>query len=217
QIRRGLDRGFKPELALDGTGGTYFLRDAARQRAAVFKPQDEEPFAPNNPRSAMQGGFGNTAVSMRPGIEAGESYIREVAAFLLDKHHLHGVPATTLVEAKHPAFCYWDHKEKPKLGSFQEFVRHDMVVEDISNSRLSAREVQKIALLDMRILNRDRNSVNILVRTRRHRSSSCDGKASCGGSGRHNRHNSSHGDLSMTVGAVGNGGGGGGSRGAGWA
>lgn len=44
-----------------------------------------------------------------------------------DERHLHGVPATTLVEAKHPAFCYWDHKERLKLGSFQEFVRHDMV------------------------------------------------------------------------------------------
>lgn len=44
-----------------------------------------------------------------------------------DDRHLHGVPATTLVEAKHTAFCYWDHKERVKLGSFQEFVRHDMV------------------------------------------------------------------------------------------
>lgn len=47
--------------------------------------------------------------------------------WLQDDLHLHGVPATTLVEAKHPAFCYWDHKERKKLGSFQEFVRHDMV------------------------------------------------------------------------------------------
>ena len=50
QAKRGLDRGFKPELTLEGTGGTYFLQDAARQKVAVFKPQDEEPFAPNNPR-----------------------------------------------------------------------------------------------------------------------------------------------------------------------
>lgn len=49
-MKRGLDRGFKPELTLEGTGGTYFLQDAARQKVAVFKPQDEEPFAPNNPR-----------------------------------------------------------------------------------------------------------------------------------------------------------------------
>lgn len=31
----------------------------------------------------MQGGLGGGTVSMRPGIDAGESYVREVAAFLL--------------------------------------------------------------------------------------------------------------------------------------
>ncbi|CBJ31008.1 Phosphatidylinositol 3-and 4-kinase family protein [Ectocarpus siliculosus] len=193
QVKRGLDRGFKPELTLEGTGGTYFLQDAARQKVAVFKPQDEEPFAPNNPREAMQGGLGGGTVSMRPGIGAGESYVREVAAYILDDRNLHGVPPTTLVEAKHPAFCYWDHKERKKLGSFQEFVRHDMVVEDISPSRLTRREVQKIALLDMRILNRDRNSVNILVRSRPRRSCSFSERirGGGGGDGSHSRYGSS--------------------------
>ncbi|CAN0545813.1 unnamed protein product, partial [Laminaria digitata] len=68
------------------------------------------------------------------------------------------------------------------------------VVEDISPSRLTPREVQKIALLDMRILNRDRNSVNILVRSRPRRSCSFsdrnrqgsggEGGAEAGGGGR---------------------------------
>ena len=31
----------------------------------------------------MQGGLGGGAVSMRPGIDAGESYVREVAAYIL--------------------------------------------------------------------------------------------------------------------------------------
>lgn len=34
-------------------------------------------------REAMQGGFGGGTVSMRPGIDAGECYVREVAAYLL--------------------------------------------------------------------------------------------------------------------------------------
>lgn len=55
-----------------------------------------------------------------------------------DDLHLHGVPATTLVEAKHPAFCYWDHKERKKLGSFQEFVRHDMVSKHTERPRNSS-------------------------------------------------------------------------------
>ena len=31
----------------------------------------------------MQGGLGGGTVSMRPGIDAGESYVREVAAYIL--------------------------------------------------------------------------------------------------------------------------------------
>lgn len=57
-----------------------------------------------------------------------------------------------------------DGKETIKVGSFQEFVRHDAVVEDLSPSLFSRHEVQKIAVLDIRLLNSDRNGGNILVR-----------------------------------------------------
>lgn len=81
------------------------------------------------------------------------------------------------------------------------------VVEDISPSRLTHREVQKIALLDMRILNRDRNSVNILVRSRPRRSSSFSDRSrgSVGGSGsaRHVRHGSSDSNISLSMSASG--------------
>jgi len=53
-----------------------------------------------------------------------------------------------------------------KIGSFQEFVRHDAIVEDLSPSLFSKKQVQKIALLDLRLLNSDRNGGNILVRKR---------------------------------------------------
>jgi Phosphatidylinositol 3- and 4-kinase len=43
-------------------------------------------------------------------------------------------------------------------------VLHSEVVADISPSRLGARQVHKIAILDMRLLNGDRNDANILVR-----------------------------------------------------
>ena len=39
-----------PELALYGTGGTYFLKDCYKWNLLVFKPEDEEPFAEHNPR-----------------------------------------------------------------------------------------------------------------------------------------------------------------------
>ena len=49
-VRNGFSVGINPELSLYGTGGTYFLNDRYRWNLLVFKPEDEEPFAENNPR-----------------------------------------------------------------------------------------------------------------------------------------------------------------------
>lgn len=46
-----------PKLTLDGTGGTYELRSTQGKVVALFKPIDEEAFAPNNPRGHI-GHFG---------------------------------------------------------------------------------------------------------------------------------------------------------------
>eukprot|EP01083_Nonionella_stella_P272119 922546_1 len=40
--------GYAPALAFDDTGGTYFLKGRHKVKCAVFKPEDEEQFAPNN-------------------------------------------------------------------------------------------------------------------------------------------------------------------------
>lgn len=40
----------KPQLTDDGTSGTYFLLDKDKKKTAIFKPMDEEAYAPNNPR-----------------------------------------------------------------------------------------------------------------------------------------------------------------------
>jgi hypothetical protein len=40
QSRRGLALGFKPALAPDGSGGSYFMSDARKKRTGVFKPAD---------------------------------------------------------------------------------------------------------------------------------------------------------------------------------
>lgn len=39
-----------PEASCDGLGGTYFFMNEAGRRAAIIKPCDEEPLAPNNPK-----------------------------------------------------------------------------------------------------------------------------------------------------------------------
>ncbi|CAM9813962.1 unnamed protein product, partial [Heterosigma akashiwo] len=50
QAQRALELNIVPELAMEGTGGTYFLKDARKRPLGAFKPGDEEPFMPNNPR-----------------------------------------------------------------------------------------------------------------------------------------------------------------------
>lgn len=197
EARRALALGFKPEFVLDGSGGSYFIKDARKNKIAVFKPSDEEPYAPANPRGYLR--LSGEQVSLRKGIEPGEACIREVAAFLLDHEGVCSVPMTTLVEARHAAFnnngsrmtvlaggasigshsissigeqqqqatATSSNAPSKKVGSLQEFVHcNDTTMDDISPSLLSVEEVQKIAVLDIRLLNADRNAANLLVRRR---------------------------------------------------
>ena len=191
KARRGFLMGLKPEFVLDGSGGTYFLHDAQKAKVAVFKPADEEPYAENNPRGYTPQP-GQQHMALREGVVPGEACMREVAAFLLDHAGFSGVPLTTLVEARHPAFNNNGSRLKvaqggasigshsitspgslpatsklKKVGSFQEFVYCECTMDDISPSKLSVDEVHKIAILDIRIMNADRNSANLLVRRRR--------------------------------------------------
>lgn len=72
------------------------------------------------------------------------------------------------MEARHPVFKYSDGGPHHfKIGSLQEFVRHDDVVSDLAPNQFTLHQVHKIVLLDMRLLNTDRNDANILVRKKR--------------------------------------------------
>ncbi|KAL3658396.1 hypothetical protein V7S43_016532 [Phytophthora oleae] len=166
QALQGLALGLAPVLAMDGTGGTYFFKDPSHRNVGCFKPQDEEPFGPNNPRGLV-GQLGQSG--LRRGILSGEACERELAAYILDKDHFAGVPATSLIESRHPVFNYAGSAGALhfKVGSLQEFVRHDDVVSDLAPNQFSTHQVHKIVLLDMRLLNTDRNDANILVRKRR--------------------------------------------------
>jgi Phosphatidylinositol 3- and 4-kinase len=185
--RTGLFMGYKPELVLDGSGGTYFLHNSCKAKIAVFKPSDEEPYAENNPRGYVGDGI------LRAGIAPGQACIREVAAFLLDHSHFCRVPMTTLVEACHPAFhingaklnvaqggasigshsfaphkstLLQPHKLSRKFGSLQVFIKADCTMDDLSPSKIHKDEVHRIAILDIRLMNSDRNSANLLCRRR---------------------------------------------------
>lgn len=98
-------------------------------------------------------------------IPSGQGYIREVAAYVMDKDHFASVPATTLVETYHPKFSYVNKsiKEK-KIGSLQEFVQGVSKAEDLGLNFVASfdvSEVHKIVILDLRILNADRHGGNL--------------------------------------------------------
>lgn len=185
EARRSFAVGIKPVLVPDGSGGTYFLHNTRKAPVGVFKPSDEEPYAVNNPRGYVQqgDGFDQDPGGLREGIQPGESCIREVAAYLLDHKGFSNVPATTLVSARHQGFnsnssalaervsAVGEHllgstplQPMKKVGSCQEFIRAECSMDDMSYSKLSDYEVQKIAILDIRLLNADRNGANLLVR-----------------------------------------------------
>ena len=118
---------------------------------------------------------------MHPGILSGEGGMREVAAYLLDHKGMAGVPATGFVYSWSDSFqntlpeaeCgtanarstphLTSSRRMLKQGSLQEFVRADGNRDGWGWPKFSTFEVQKIAVLDLRILNLDRNEENTLV------------------------------------------------------
>jgi hypothetical protein len=184
ESRQGLALGYKPELVMDGSGGTYFLHDARKIKVAVFKPADEEPYAENNPRGYVGGGV------LRDGVAPGHACLREVAAYLIDHDQFCNVPMTTLAEARHEAFhvngtrlnvsqggasvgahsltpVKVQKRDAKKVGSFQAFVKAECTMDDLSPSKIHKDEVHKIAMLDIRLMNADRNAANLLCKRRR--------------------------------------------------
>jgi hypothetical protein len=94
--------------------------------------------------------------------------MREVAAYIMDVNNFCRVPPTMLVDFQHPILNYPGNRGSkghpyPKVGSLQKFVHALDSFEDLGPSVLSDLEVQKIALLDLRLLNSDRNASNILA------------------------------------------------------
>lgn len=183
-IKHGFRKGFIPIALEEGVSGNYFLNDENKKSVAIFKPFDEEAFAPNNPKGFVgRLGFDK---GFRDGILSGESATREVAAYLLDDKHFHKVPETSFVQVNHTYFakrksrdiefgsqrlCLINESDiknpDQKLGSLQILKKNDGEIGDYSCSLFSTYEVQSIAILDLRILNCDRNEGNILVRMRK--------------------------------------------------
>ncbi|PNH06148.1 hypothetical protein TSOC_007511, partial [Tetrabaena socialis] len=110
-VIRGIRACQEPDKATDGMGGTYFFSNEAGRKAAILKPCDEEPLAPNNPKGYVGRQLGDPG--WKPTVRVGEAAIREVAAYLLDHEGWARVPTSVLVRARHPVFCY----NASRLGS----------------------------------------------------------------------------------------------------
>ncbi|KAG0579708.1 hypothetical protein M758_4G118800 [Ceratodon purpureus] len=167
---KGIEAGVQPILAGGGLGGAYYFRNCLGDNIAIVKPTDEEPFAPNNPKGFTGRALGQPG--LKPSIRVGETGLREVAAYLLDHGHFAKVPVTALVNATHsvfnvnPEYAGAGHTQpgNAKIASFQQFVRHDFVAEDIGTSRFPVSSVHRIGILDIRLFNTDRHAGNILVK-----------------------------------------------------
>jgi hypothetical protein len=154
--------GKAPRLEEQSTGGTYRLFGPNNEPLAMLKPCDEEAFAPQNPR-------GNVGISGSPsfmkGIYSTTGSSREVAAFLLDHDGFSNVPRTSFTKAKHPNLNNPSSDVVWKNGSIQEYVPSAGHAGDYSPNFFSAEAVHRIAILDIRIVNLDRNDGNLLVAT----------------------------------------------------
>lgn len=164
-----------PELCQEGVNGTYFLKDKFGKKIAVFKPQDEESTSENNPKRKEKSSNSHSSSQSQiissltnlptKGILQGEAAIREVAAYLLDREQLYGVPMTQIVKITNK-FTYSNGSGEvtTKIGSFQQFIDNDGCSEDFGFRNFPVNEVHKIGILDMQILNVDRHAGNILIK-----------------------------------------------------
>lgn len=150
--RAGLAAGSAPKLVAAGTGGSYFLQDVQGRPVAVFKPEDEEPLAVNNPKGRTPGSStdgsssstGSGSEGLRRGTKPGEGAYREVAAYVLDHHHFSGVPPTALVSA----YVKSEAGGAVKVGSLQQFIQSDGDCEvRYRNESMSAPGIQQLILL----------------------------------------------------------------------
>mmetsp|Transcript_12326 Transcript_12326/g.18472 ORF Transcript_12326/g.18472 Transcript_12326/m.18472 type:complete len:440 (+) Transcript_12326:201-1520(+) len=147
-VSKGLSDGYYPTLAEGCSSGAYYMRGPRGKLCAVFKPMDEEAGGLNTPHS-------ESTVSFKVGVHTGDGALRECLAYLIDQGYA-GVPPTSIAQMNLNGVI--------KTGSLQVYVDHECTSEDIGPSLFSKSDVQKIAALDIRLLNQDRHIGNILVK-----------------------------------------------------
>lgn len=152
---------FGVERINDCTGGVYILPGGG-----VFKPMDEEvcDFDRNDGKDRKLLAIG-CEHPQRAGFLIGEGASREVAAYLIDRANggFSGVPTTCLVSVDRKLIYPNSLPGSTMKGSLQQLVAHESSSEDYGGSIFKIRDVERIALLDLRLFNTDRHGGNMLV------------------------------------------------------
>ncbi|KAJ8449742.1 hypothetical protein Cgig2_001398 [Carnegiea gigantea] len=166
EVAIALASGTTPVPVSSGLGGAYFLYDRHGEVVAVAKPIDEEPLALNNPKGFTGRTLGQPG--LKRSVRVGEAGTRELAAYLLDHGGFAGVPPTALVKFSHVKFHVNNSQiQTPlhpyKIASLQRYIQHDFDAGELGPSGFSVSSVHRIGILDVRLLNIDRHSGNILV------------------------------------------------------
>eukprot|EP01062_Namystynia_karyoxenos_P059290 TRINITY_DN50745_c0_g1_i1.p1 TRINITY_DN50745_c0_g1~~TRINITY_DN50745_c0_g1_i1.p1 ORF type:complete len:425 (+),score=114.74 TRINITY_DN50745_c0_g1_i1:117-1391(+) len=183
-VRRGIAAGRQPQLAAEGSSGTYFCYDTGGAPVAVFKPKSEEPYGVHNPRwrkrvqrTLCPCCFGRSCLVPNTG------YLCEASAFVVDSAlGLGVVPPTGVARLASPSFHYgrWDRSLRrvgrvlpSKIGSLQMFCSGYQSsgeamerVAQLGEAAAAAFHAQfeRLCALDYIIRNTDRGADNWLVR-----------------------------------------------------
>jgi len=168
-VNEGLKAEQRPERVSCGVNGTYFMKDKTGDNIAIFKPADEEFCGVD-----ASEGDSAAALSEEFGLLPGETVYREAAAYRVAHEHPDGsfqnVPPTCLVNITSPrsTFAVLSEGEQDlpvtKFGSLQAFVDADGDSEEFGSRLFLTDDVHRIGVLDLQILNCDRNSQNLLVK-----------------------------------------------------
>ncbi|XP_017965646.1 phosphatidylinositol 4-kinase type 2-beta isoform X2 [Drosophila navojoa] len=109
QAEYAIEQGVLPERIYQGSSGSYFVKDASRQRClAVFKPKDEEPYGRLNPKwTKWMHKLCCPCCFGRACLIPNQGYLSEAGASLVDrKLNLNIVPKTRVVRLVAESFNY---------------------------------------------------------------------------------------------------------------
>lgn len=108
QVEVAFEAEIYPERIVQGSSGSYFVKDVNSKKIAVFKPKDEEPYGRLNPKwTKWMHKLCCPCCFGRSCLVPNQGYLSEAGASLVDqKLSLNIVPKTKVVKLSAPTFNY---------------------------------------------------------------------------------------------------------------